>query len=605
MERERYNILLDEIVNGINKESLDEALSNDRKDKRTDNVLMLIRDSIDNSSLGVYNGMIYHFSGKIYEVVEADDFGNMVYDVMRKIGVPLGDFSKIESFIRVCRRRVNTNKLVLNNDVFVFSNCAYDLNKGEMLYFSNKYVQFNMVEYEYSSFARGYIWNDFLNKVMPNKVHQMILQEFIGSIFIDRHKAKIENMLILKGDGANGKSVVFETVLGILGKQNVSNFSLDELIGGMGNEKKRNLATINGKRLNYASETGNFTIDGGCGLLKALISGEPVEARAMYGDNFTAYDIPLIMINCNKMPKLRDFSMGMRRRITIIPFDVEIPRQLQNKELANELKAEYPAIFLWAMEGRKRFIENGYKLTECDYIDSIIEEYQLSNSNVLEFMHVRKYLCRDENVLDAKPLWRDFNSLYTEYHKWAVYNFEVVSSKKEMSGVLLEYGFRRRRCGRGIQFAIYGESAYEHEIKMRGFIKAVDGTTKCEENVCKFTATKRSDIRTKFKDAYDWDRIVIGCSALCNYIGYNIDISTELANGRLDGTFKYYNGVYVFNLDLIDTMWKPLFYDRIRKSEERKEAYRTNKDLMKAYTQLEIDKHFDDIDLNNDYEQEG
>ena len=58
-------------------------------------------------------------------------------------------------------------------------------------------------------------------------------------------------------------------------------------------------------------------------------------------------------------------------------------------------------------------------------------------------------------------------------------------------------------------------------------------------------------------------------------------------------------------MDLIDSMWKTLFYDRIRKSEERKEAYRTNRDLMKAYTQLEIDKHFDDIELNNDYEQEG
>ena len=601
MNKTRYEILINEIIENIDPELLKEAMANERKDKRTDSVLMIIRDAVNNSSLGIYNGCIYHFSGKIYEPVEGDDFGNMIYDVMRRIGVPLGDFSKIESFIKVCRRRVNTNKLIINNNIVVFKNCVYDITEDKTYDFSKKYVQFSVVDYEYNSQAKGYIWRDFLNQVLPNRIYQLILQEYIGSLFIDRKTAKMETMMILKGNGSNGKSVVFETVVGVVGRDNVSNFGIDDLIG-IGNEKKRNIATMNGKRLNYASESGSFTIDGGSGLLKALISGEPVEARAMYGDNFTAYDIPLMMINCNKMPKLRDFSHGMKRRLMIIPFDVEIPRALQNKELAKELIDEYPAIFNWAIEGRKRFIENGYKLTECRFIDELIEEYQVMNSNILEFMVSRKYLRENDMIIDAEPLWMPLNTLYSEYKKWCIYNNDISVSKKDVSMILCEYGFNRRRTGSGVQFAIFGEAAYAEEVRRRNEARTIIDMTESEVEKLKLNTRAKEEIRKKFGLVFGWDRVALGFRELADYTGYNLPYTSELRSGRLDGTYKFYNNIYVFNLDLIDTMWRPLFEDRIRQAEEKKLQRKQDKALMRAYTQLEIEQFFEELYIPN-YEE--
>ena len=601
MNKTRYEILINEIIENIDPELLKEAMANERKDKRTDSVLMIIRDAVNNSSLGIYNGCIYHFSGKIYEPVEGDDFGNMIYDVMRRIGVPLGDFSKIESFIKVCRRRVNTNKLIINNNIVVFKNCVYDITEDKTYDFSKKYIQFSVVDYEYNSQAKGYIWRDFLNQVLPNRIYQLILQEYIGSLFIDRKTAKMETMMILKGNGSNGKSVVFETVVGVVGRDNVSNFGIDDLIG-IGNEKKRNIATMNGKRLNYASESGSFTIDGGSGLLKALISGEPVEARAMYGDNFTAYDIPLMMINCNKMPKLRDFSHGMKRRLMIIPFDVEIPRALQNKELAKELIDEYPAIFNWAIEGRKRFIENGYKLTECRFIDELIEEYQVMNSNILEFMVSRKYLRENDMIIDAEPLWMPLNTLYSEYKKWCIYNNDISVSKKDVSMILCEYGFKRRRTGSGVQFAIFGEAAYAEEVRRRNEARTIIDMTESEVEKLKLNTRAKEEIRKKFGLVFGWDRVALGFRELADYTGYNLPYTSELRSGRLDGTYKFYNNIYVFNLDLIDTMWRPLFEDRIRQAEEKKLQRKQDKALMRAYTQLEIEQFFEELYIPN-YEE--
>ena len=120
---------------------------------------------------------------------------------------------------------------------------------------------------------------------MPDEGWQHVFQEVLGSIFIDRRTAKIETMLVLRGSGSNGKSVVFETIMGILGRDNVSNFGIGALITGT--ERKKNIAYINGKRLNYCSEIQALEIGRDSDVLKSLISGEPTEARPMYGDNFT------------------------------------------------------------------------------------------------------------------------------------------------------------------------------------------------------------------------------------------------------------------------------------------------------------------------------
>ena len=63
-------------------------------------------------------------------------------------------------------------------------------------------------------------------------------------------------------------------------------------------KEKKNIAFINGKRLNYCSEIQALEFGKDSDTLKSLISGEPTEARPIYGDNFTAYNIPFVDGKC-------------------------------------------------------------------------------------------------------------------------------------------------------------------------------------------------------------------------------------------------------------------------------------------------------------------
>lgn len=85
------------------------------------------------------------------------------------------------------------------------------------------------------------------------------------------------------------------------------------------------------------------------------------------------------------------------------------------KELSRDLEAEYPAIFNWILEGRDRFIANGYKLTDSKELENVMDEYQSESSTVMKFMYQMNYLCRYEEIADIEPKWMSSAILYRKY----------------------------------------------------------------------------------------------------------------------------------------------------------------------------------------------
>ena len=332
---------------------------------------------------------------------------------------------------------------------------------------SKEFVQVTKLEYDYNPEATTFMWYQFLNEVLPDKTRQMVLQMFLGAVFIDRSLAKIESMLILLGSGSNGKSVVFETVMGVLGRDNVCNFGLGALIGG--NDRKMNIASMNGKRLNYCSEIQLKEFGAGSDSLKAIISGEPIEARRMYGSNFTARNIPLLMANANQLPYLKDMSHGMARRLCVLSFDVEIPKDKQNRSLARDLRDEYPAIFNWIMEGRKQFVANNYKLPVLHDLEDAVEDYKSEYSTPLKFMMDMGWKRQaDPNLTDIAPRWMSLSSLYERYLRWCTSNHvDDVLTKVAFSRTLRTAGWRHKNSTYGVEFGCYGKVTLT-DLQMQG-----------------------------------------------------------------------------------------------------------------------------------------
>nr|DAW71471.1 MAG TPA: dsDNA helicase [Caudoviricetes sp.] len=459
MDKIKYKKLLTEVFGLMDEQDLSSALSLSKSAMRVDAVQDLLRNAIIRSSISMFNGLPHYFSGKVYEPMSPDDFGSLIYDLMRKCALPNGDYSRVEGVIKVCKRVVSGKALRPDSAIVVFNNCVLNMNDRTTHKFGRQWVQVTSVPYDYNPDEHIFLWKQFIDEVLPDEGWQHVFQEFLGSIFIDRRTAKIETMLVLRGSGSNGKSVVFETIMGILGRDNVSNFGIGALITGT--ERKKNIAYINGKRLNYCSEIQALEIGRDSDVLKSLISGEPTEARPMYGDNFTAYDIPLLMANANQMPYLKDWSYGMKRRICILPFEIEIPIARQRKSLARDLEREYSAIFNWILEGRDRFIANGYKLSENKKLDKVMDEYQAESSTVMKFMFQMNYLRTYEDVSDVEPKWMPSTILYKRYRKWCKENSITEENVTRFGRILSEAGYRKKRTPDGQVYGLYGKALTE------------------------------------------------------------------------------------------------------------------------------------------------
>ena len=550
MNKVKYRNLLSEIYRLVDKEKVGEALDLKKSSARIGVVQDTVRDAINKSSLCVFNGQPYYFAGEIYESMGDNDLGNLIYDLIKKLQLPTEDMVRIEGVIKICRRAVHAKTLRLNNAIMVFANGVFDMDKRQLYAFNRKYVQITKVDYNYDPQEHIWLWKMFIDEVIPSEVIRKVFQEFLGSIFIERSQAKMETMMVLRGHGSNGKSVVFETIKGILGRENVSNFGIGALITG--SERKKNIAFINGKRLNYCSEIQTLEIGKSSDALKSLISGEPTEARAIYGSNFTAYDIPLLMANANQMPCLRDWSWGMRRRICIIPFDVEIPKERQNKNLSRELEKEYSAIFNWILIGRDRFISNGYKLTDSKILEVVMDEYQSESSSVMSFMYKMKYLRAYDFVVDAEPKWMGAHVLYRKYEKWCRQNNVEIENITKFGRILAEAGYRKKRLKEGVSYGIFGEAInmkirYEQEKREKVANFEVMGSVKNGTMKPKGCCVTEDEIQST-----GYKKYAIGYVGLGDYFKVNeSSVRRWMKSGILEGCYtKFGNGTnYVFDLE--------------------------------------------------------
>ena len=217
---------------------------------------------------------------------------------------------------------------------------------------------------------------------------------------------KLEKTLLLYGQGANGKSVFYEVVRHLLGEQNTSEYSLQNLTDNAGYQR----AMIANKLVNYASEI-NGKLQ--ASIFKKLVSGEPVEARLPYGRPFIIKDYAKLVFNCNELPKDVEQSNAFFRRFLIIPFNVIIPENEQDKQLATKIiNSELSGIFNWVLEGLNRLLLQK-QFTFSETVKQSREQYEKESDSVKMFLDENDYQPSSSSYITIKEF-------YSEYREFCI-----------------------------------------------------------------------------------------------------------------------------------------------------------------------------------------
>ena len=179
--------------------------------------------------------------------------------------------------------------------------------------------------------------------------------------------------------------------------------------------------------------------------LKSLTGGDPITARFMRQDFFTFQPQFTLLVAGNHKPAFKSVDEAVRRRVHLVPFLQNIPAAERDPELSAKLKAEWPAILRWMIDGCLEWQRQG--LNPPKSVREASESY-LDGEDVLG-----QWLA-ERCVLGGSDL-TPFDELFADWRAWGEANGGPAWGGKTFSKALDERGFptkqeRQRRGFRGI-----------------------------------------------------------------------------------------------------------------------------------------------------------
>jgi putative DNA primase/helicase len=324
------------------------------------------------------NDFVFAFNGEFWRQIEREDLKDFLMAVAQKQGIPALEAKHYEfrdklykQFLALASLRTPepaADEVLINllNGTFGISTAKQELREFRAADFLTHQLNF-----KYDKDATAPKFKAYLDRVLPEQELQDIVAEFFGYVFTKN--LKLEKALLLYGSGANGKSVLFDVMNALLGRDNTANYSLADLM------EEHNRAQIAHKLLNYGSEiNAAVTKD----VFKNLVSGEPIMARLKYGNSFLMERYSKLSFNCNELPKDIEQTDAYFRRLLIIPFRVTIPEREWVTDLAQQIiDEELTGVFNWLLDGLNRILSRK-KFTESKIVKEMVAEYRRESDSV-------------------------------------------------------------------------------------------------------------------------------------------------------------------------------------------------------------------------------
>jgi putative DNA primase/helicase len=306
------------------------------------------------------------------------------------------------------------------------TNGVYNLDDGKLYPHDSKYYMTTQLPFAYDEHAHTSMWQLFLLSTFT-KPHSLehdpelasFVQEAVGYSLTTSVKHHVSFWCY--GEGSNGKGVLFHVI------EQLAGISAAPLNVSVLRNEQYQLATLAGKRVALCSEsesTQNLVSDA---LIKMLISGDTMQVRQIRREPFTMHPTVKLWWSMNELPPVADTSEGFWRRVKVIPFNRHFETHERILDLKQQLQAELPGIFNWAMAGLKR-LEQGAKFTTPKQVIESTENYR-REANPLA-------LWIDDCCLINPTNLDQSSALYSSYKDWTHdNNFKVQSSrsfKREM-----------------------------------------------------------------------------------------------------------------------------------------------------------------------------
>jgi putative DNA primase/helicase len=311
----------------------------------------------------------------------------------------------VEEALGHIRRRTFRRREEFDADPFVLNlkNGLLDLRTYELRAHSPDYPSLVQLPVVFDPNADCPLIRKFLSEVLYGE-DIPVVQEFTGYLLWREYpNAKV---LLLVGDGSNGKSTFIGVLKALLGIDQIASRSLQEL------ELNRFAkAGLFGKLANLYADLPDQALKS-VGIFKILTGGDPVTAEHKFRDGFTFVNHAKMVFSCNRIPEVFDDTTAFFRRLIIVTFPHTFVKEQADQNLLPKLTTpeEMSGFFNWALEGLRRLKQNGWTFSYSKSTSEVRQEYIRKSSPIRAFL-------MDCTEVDAHSFLskKQLYSAFTEY----------------------------------------------------------------------------------------------------------------------------------------------------------------------------------------------
>lgn len=242
-----------------------------------------------------------------------------------------------------------------------------------------------------------------------------------------------EAFLFVHGEGNSGKSKFIDCLGDMLGDYCVT-AKIEMLMESKIERHTSEIAALAGARMVRASEPEEGSRWNEA-LLKLITGRDTISARRLYEEQFTFRPQFKLVLGGNFKPALKSTGEEIRRRMHFANFPGAVPVEQRIYDLPEKLRAEWPAIMQWAIDGCMAWQD--YGLGKPEAVEEATKDYLDDEDTLAAWIHESCDLGGECRASDA----------YKSYRHFVQERGEMPVSQKRFSQRLESRGFGKRKSG--------------------------------------------------------------------------------------------------------------------------------------------------------------
>lgn len=269
-----------------------------------------------------------------------------------------------------------------------------------------------------------------LEEILCGKENARSFLEILG-ITLFGLGAEFGRMLVLVGDGANGKSTIVEIMRHMVPAGIRSSVPLEDF------KQDYSRVDLDGKILNTCEEFPTLSkVD--VQAVKNIVTGGDIQARYVRGNAFTMKPIAQHVICTNYLPPLHENNEALRRRLIVLRLDKTIPVEKRDLNFAqNFFKEHGDALLMLATRALEDALKRG-RLYEPSTSARLVDQWLNKSDCIGSF--ISQCVDRTGNPKDTIKV-QEMHDACVRYARQN--DFSPPTSLRAFGSVLAAAGFKR------------------------------------------------------------------------------------------------------------------------------------------------------------------